>query len=134
MFAGAFYLYVDEGDLIDWWIISRETVFILLYLSLMTFALYGNKIELWKSCILFIVYIVHIFLMKYSSKYEVAIKQMLANRMEITALKKIADTEMYRYHRNLKSQAISIEMLMKIKFEIKDQYIVFSDSLFKKKV
>lgn len=40
----------------------------------MTFALYGNKIELWKSCILFIVYIVHIFLMKYSSKYEVAIK------------------------------------------------------------
>ena len=106
----------------------------MLYLSLMTFALYGNKIELWKSCILFIVYIVHIFLMKYSSKYEVAIKQMLANRMEITALKKIADTEMYRYHRNLKSQAISIEMLMKIKFEIKDQYIVFSDSLFKKKV
>lgn len=59
---------------------------------------------------------------------------MLANRMEITALKKIADKEMYRFHRNLKSQAISIEMLMKIKFEIKGEYMVFSDSLFKKKI
>ena len=120
--------------MIDWWIISRETVFILFYLSLMSFALYGNKVELWKSCILFIVYIVHIFLMKYSSKYEVAIKQMLANRMEISALKKIADNEMYRFHRNMKTQAISIEMLMKVKFDLKGEYIVFEDSLFKKKV
>ena len=89
--------------MIDWWIISRETVFILFYLALMSFALYGNKVELWKSAILFIVYIVHIFLMKYSSKYEVAIKQMLANKMEISALKKIATNEMYRFHRNMKT-------------------------------
>ena len=41
---------------------------------------------------------------------------------------------MYRFHRNMKTQAISIEMLMKIKFELKGEYIVFEDSLFKKKV
>ena len=120
--------------MIDWWIISRETVFILFYLFLMSFALYGNKVEIWKACILFIVYIVHIFLMKYSSKYEVAIKQMLANHMEIKALKKIASNEMYRFHRNMKSEAISIEMLMKVKYDLKEDYMVFEDSLFKKKV
>ena len=37
-----FYLIVEEGTFIDWWIITRETVFILLYLSLISFFLYGN--------------------------------------------------------------------------------------------
>ena len=54
--------------------------------------------------------------------------------MEISALKKIADNEMYRFHRNMKTQSISIEMLMKVKFDLKGEYIVFEDSLFKKKV
>jgi Ca2+/Na+ antiporter len=89
--------------MIDWWISARETVFMLFYLFLMSFALYGNKVELWKACILFIVYIVHIILMKYSSKYEVAIKQMLANYLEIKELKRIAQTDMKRFHRNMKT-------------------------------
>ena len=33
---------VAEGTLIDWWIVSRETVFFLLYLAIMTAQLNGN--------------------------------------------------------------------------------------------
>ena len=76
--------------LIDWWIITRETVFILIYLIAISVFLFGNRVELYKALILFILYIVHIFLMKFSSKYEVAIKQALANRNEIKTLSKIA--------------------------------------------
>lgn len=36
--------------------------------------LYGNRVEVYKALILLVLYIVHIFLMKFSSKYEVAIK------------------------------------------------------------
>ena len=107
------------------------------YLLLMTYALSGNEVDITSSCILFIVYIVHILLMKYSSKYEVALKQMLANHLESKALKKIASNEMYRFHRNMKTEAISIEMLMKVKFNLKgehNEYMVFEESLFKKKV
>lgn len=32
---GMFYLVVAEGTLIDWWIISRETFFFLIYLIIM---------------------------------------------------------------------------------------------------
>jgi len=37
-----FYLIVKEGTLIDWWIVSRETAFFLLYLGVISFILYGN--------------------------------------------------------------------------------------------
>lgn len=73
-----FYLIVQEGTLIDWWIVSRETAFFLLYLGTMSVLLAGNKVELTGASILVLLYIVHIFLMKYSSKYEVVIKKMLA--------------------------------------------------------
>ena len=33
---GMFYLIVQEGTLIDWWIVSRETAFFLLYLAVMS--------------------------------------------------------------------------------------------------
>lgn len=73
-----FYLIVQEGTLIDWWIVSRETAFFLLYLLIISFLLNGNQVELFGAVVLFFLYIVHIFLMKYSSKYEVVIKKMLA--------------------------------------------------------
>ncbi len=73
-----FYLIVAEGTLIDWWIVSRETGFFLLYLAIMTIVINGNQVGLFGALILFLLYIVHIFLMKYSSKYEVVIKKMLA--------------------------------------------------------
>ena len=74
LFLGVFYLIVPAKTLIDWWIITRETVFILIYLIAISVFLYGNKVELYNALILFTLYIVHIFLMKFSSKYEVAIK------------------------------------------------------------
>ena len=83
--------------LIDWWIITRETVFILIYLIAISVFLYGNKVELYNALILFALYIVHIFLMKFSSKYEVAIKQALANSLEIRTLSKIARQDITRY-------------------------------------
>jgi Ca2+/Na+ antiporter len=73
-----FYLIVQEGTLIDWWIVSRETAFFLLYLAIMSILLYGNKVDIGGAMILIVLYIVHIFLMKYSSKYEVVIKKLLA--------------------------------------------------------
>lgn len=85
-----FYLIVVESTLIDWWIITRETVFILMYLIVISVFLYGNKVELWKALILMVLYILHIFLMKFSAKYEVAIKQALANKLEIKTLQNIA--------------------------------------------
>jgi hypothetical protein len=43
--------------------------------------------------ILLVLYIVHIFLMKYSSKYEVVIKKLLAQKMEINELNRMANNE-----------------------------------------
>ena len=95
-----FYLIVEEGTFIDWWIITRETIFILIYLTLISIFLYGNKVEMWSAAVLFVLYIVHIFLMKYSNKYEVALKKALANFMELQELKRIARSrkETCRYH------------------------------------
>ena len=120
--------------LIDWWIITRETVFILIYLVAISVFLFGNRVELYKALILFILYIVHIFLMKFSSKYEVAIKQALANRNEIKTLSNIAKNDITRFHMNLKSESISIEMLNKVHFTLRGEHIVFKDSLIRKKL
>ena len=132
--TGVFYLIVPAKTLIDWWIITRETVFILLYLIVISVFLFGNKVELYHALILFVLYIVHIFLMKFSSKYEVAIKQALANRLEIKTLSKIAKKDITRFHMNLKTEAISIEMLNKVHFTLRGEYIVFKDSLIRKKL
>lgn len=132
--AGMFYLIVPIGTLIDWWIITRETVFILFYLIILSVFLYGNRIELWKALVLVVLYIIHIFLMKFSNKYEVAIKQALANRLEIKTLSKIAAEDITKFHMNLKSEAVSIEMLNKVHFTLRGEYIVFKDSLIRKKL
>lgn len=88
---GMFYLIVQEGTLIDWWIVSRETAFFLLYLAVMSVLLYGNQVELIGAVILLLLYVVHIFLMKYSSKYEVVIKKLLAQKLEINELNRMAN-------------------------------------------
>ena len=131
---GVFYLIVPAKTLIDWWIITRETVFIFIYLIVISVFLYGNSVQLWKALILVVLYIAHIFLMKFSSKYEVAIKQALANKLEIKTLSKIAKDDITRFHMNLKSEAISIEMLNKVHFTLRGDYIVFKDSLIRKKL
>lgn len=78
-------------------------MFILFYLVILTYCLYGNQVEIGQALILFVLYIVHIFLMKYSAKYEVAIKQALANRLEIRELSKIAKEDINKFHMNLRS-------------------------------
>ena len=106
----------------------------MIYLIAISIFLFGNKVELWNALILFVLYIVHIGLMKFSSKYEVAIKQALANSLEIKTLAKIAREDITRFHMNLKTEAISIEMLNKVNFTLRGDYIIFKDSLIRKKL
>lgn len=131
---GIFYLLVAEGTLIDWWIITRETMFFFLELGLMVYLLYGNSINLAKAYILVGVYVVHIILVKFSSKYEILIKHKLANSLELRELDNIAKNNVQAFHRTLRTEAISIEMLNQINFKFIDGYIVFEDSLIKRKI
>lgn len=72
--------------------------------------------------------------MKYSNKYEVAIKKAVANLMEIRELKRIAHEEMHKYHINMHTQAVSIEMLNKIEFKLINGYITFDKSGIRRKL
>lgn len=109
MLQGIFYVIVEDNTLIDWWIITRDTVFFLLYLIVMAGFLYGNQINKTRAFILVAIYFVHIIAMKFSSKYEIIIKHNFANSLEIGELQKIAKTDMSVFHRTLKTEAISIE-------------------------
>lgn len=131
---GIFYLIVAEGTLIDWWIITRDTILFLCYNALMMFFLWGNHIDKNKAFVLVGVYLLHILLMKFSSKYEIIIKHNLANNLEINELTKIAKHEIATFHRTLKTQAISIEMLNKVNFKFLDGYIVFEESHIRRKI
>jgi hypothetical protein len=44
---------------------------------------------------------VHIFLMKFSSKYEILIKKQLAHVIEFRELKRLSIKEKFRFHMNL---------------------------------
>lgn len=154
---------VDVDTLIDWWIITRDTVFFLIYLGVMAWFLYGNSINRTKAFILLCIYVVHIFLMKFSSKYEIILKHSFANRLEISELNRIAKQEekvielrkkanqvtpkdkelqkdvkggMKVFHRHLNTQAISIEMLNKVnfKFNAEEGIIIFNESKIKRKI
>lgn len=113
---GAFYLVVEQGTYIDWWIVTRETIFILLYLVVVTVFLIGNEVEAFQAAVMFGLYIVHTILMKFSNKYEVAIKSALADHIEMKELRKIAHSDISKFHQSVKNQAISIEMLNKVQF------------------
>jgi hypothetical protein len=73
--------------------------------------------------------------MKYSSKYEIVIKKLLAQTMEIRELNRLANNgEIYRFHQSMKSQAICIEQLNRIEFSVINGYIVFTDTLIRYKL
>jgi len=93
-----FYLIVQEGTFVDWWIVTRETVSFLIYLLIITVFLQGNRIQLTGAVVLFICYLFHILLMTYSAFYEVIIKKILARAMEIGELKRLAKNEIFRFH------------------------------------
>jgi Ca2+/Na+ antiporter len=96
-------LIADQGTRVDWWIITRDTIFILVYLTVITAFLIGNSVSLYQAIVLFILYLVHIILMKYNHVYEVAIKKSVARRMEIKELQKMAKKDINFFHQTVNS-------------------------------
>lgn len=66
---------IEPGSKIDWWIITRDSVFLLIYLITFSVFLIGNQLELYKALVLLGLYIGHIILMKFNKSYEVVIKK-----------------------------------------------------------
>lgn len=122
---GGFYLIAETNTRIDWWVITRDTLFFIIYLIVITIFLSSNEITLTNAVILIVIYVVHIMFMKWNILYEVAIKKGVARMMEIKELTRIAETDIDFFHKNLKSRAISIEVLMKLDYKVEDKYIVF---------
>lgn len=123
----------ETGTRIDWWIITRDTIFIVVYLVIITVFLSSNDIEIWQAIILLLLYFVHILLMKFNRIYEVAIKKSVARTLEIRELNKIADKEISHFHQNLNSRALTIEMIKGINCRVEGNYIIF-DNYVKKKI
>ena len=90
----------EKGTRIDWWIISRDTVFIIVYLSFLSGFMKGNEIDYWKPIVLFVLSLIHVLLMKYNSVYEIAIKKAVARNMEVKELKKIVKEDISKFHTN----------------------------------
>jgi hypothetical protein len=80
----------ENGTRIDWWVISRDTIFFVIYLIVITIFLSSNSITIMNALILFFLYIIHIFAMKFNSIYEVAIKKNVARFMEIKEFTRVA--------------------------------------------
>lgn len=123
----------ETNTRIDWWVITRDTLFFIIYLIIITIFLSSNEITLTNALILIVIYFVHIMFMKWNMLYEVAIKKGVARMMEIKELTRIAETDIDFFHKNLNSRAISIEILMKLDYKVEDKYIVF-DQQYRKRI
>ena len=124
----------EAGTRIDWWIITRDSIFIIIYLIVITIFLNGNDIAIWMAVILLVLYLVHILLMKFNHIYEVAIKKAVARSMEIRELTRIAHKDISHFHKNLNStRTITIEMLKQIDYRVEEKYIIF-DPFNRKKI
>ena len=99
-------------------------MFFVIYLVVITIFLSSNSITITNAIILLILYIGHIFAMKWNSIYEVAIKKNVARLMEIRELTGIADKEIEFFHKNLNSRALTIETLRKLEYRVEDKHIV----------
>ncbi len=124
---GGFYLIAETGTRIDWWVITRDTLFFIIYLVIMTIFLSSNSITLTNAFILIAFYVVHIFAMKWNIIYEVAIKKNVARFMEVRELTKLAHTDIDFYHKVLNSRALNIEALSKLDYKVENKHIVFDD-------
>jgi Ca2+/Na+ antiporter len=122
---GGFYLIADTNTRIDWWVITRDTLFFIIYLVVITIFLSSNSITITNAIILLVIYIVHIFAMKWNSLYEVAIKKNVARLMEIRELTRIAYQDIDFFHKNLNSRCLTIETLRKLDYKVEDKYIIF---------
>lgn len=81
----------DEGTRIDWWVITRDTIFLVIYLVVITLQISSNNITISNAIILVVLYGIHILMMKFNSTYEVAIKKNVARSMEIKELTSMAN-------------------------------------------
>lgn len=79
---GGFYFLAEPGTKVDWWIISRDSFFILCYLGALSGLLYGNDISYWKAIVLICLYFIHIIFMKFNYIYEIYIKKTVTRFME----------------------------------------------------
>ena len=98
IFSGGFYLIAPVGTRIDWWVITRDTIFFVVYLIVITIFLSSNSISSTNAVILLVLYIVHIFAMKWNVKYEVAIKKNVARGQEVIELTRLAKKDISFYH------------------------------------
>ena len=126
---GAFYIVTDIDTKIDWWIITRETIFLLFYICLFSGFLIDNKIEVWKAGILLGFYFVHIIMMVLNQYYEVAIKKAVARHYELK--EKNAET-VYEASRN-SSRKITCQQLADIKINLKEDCIVHENQQYREK-
>lgn len=123
----------ETGTRIDWWVITRDTLFFMIYLIVITIFLSSNSITLTNALILIVLYVIHIFAMKWNIIYEVAIKKNVARFLEIKELTRLAATDIDFFHQNLNSRAVTIEMLQKLDYKVEDKYIVF-DHQYRKRI
>lgn len=100
----------------------------MIYLVVITLQLASNNITITNAIILVVLYVIHIFMMKFNSSYEVAIKKNVARSMEIKELTNMANTQIDVFHRNLNSRSLTIEALKKLDYKVDDKYIVFEDN------
>lgn len=113
--------------------ITRDTIFFVIYLIIITLFLSSNSISTGNAVILILLYIVHIFMMKWNVLYEVAIKKNVARGQEVLELTGLAKKDVSFYHQNLNSRAITIEALVSLDYKVENKYIVF-DQRYKKKI
>jgi Ca2+/Na+ antiporter len=150
---GGFYFLSERGTKVDWWIITRDSFFILCYLGVLSGLLNGNDISWWKALILLVLYFVHILFMKYNYIYEIFIKKSVTKFFETWEIRKKARKEIDQYykkeieleknnesdtknenkiisseyrfrHFHISPRVISLEQIREIKFTIEGKYIV----------
>ena len=82
-----FYLVAEVSTRVDWWISTRDTIFMMFQLFILIALLIGNSINLWRAVVMLVMYFIHVLLMKYNHLYEVAIKKSVARNIELKKLK-----------------------------------------------
>ena len=123
----------EEGTRIDWWIITRDTIFIVMYLVVITVFLASRDIAIWQALVLLGLYIVHILLMKFNHLYEVAIKKTVARKLEIRELTRLASKDISHFHKISNTRSITLEHINSIDFKVEEKHIVF-DPFNRKKI
>jgi Ca2+/Na+ antiporter len=112
---------------VDWWIILRDTIFIVVYISLVSVFLYGNNVESWKAITMLGLYFLHILLMKYNHIYEVAVKKSVARRLEVSKLKRLAQEDVKQFHSVHASRKPHIDQLAEISYVVDRGFVTFDD-------